>query len=199
MGDSVPMEVLPTNPRELIGKFRVDKTGTYTIKVRSNGGQRNHDPVVYDIVALPDRPPIARFTQPNHPLVKVPSNVKVALRMQASDDHGVRVATLHVRKGSDRPLVSENLLDEKKPPTPELLASRTLDLPALKVKLGDTLHYWAIVRDNKEPLSNSYESVHQVIEVIAPVTPEEKSKIENVTSWPRIIVPPGSASLSDID
>jgi hypothetical protein len=198
-GDSVPMEVLPTNPRELIGKFRVKNSGTYTIKVRSNGGQSNPDPVVYDIVALPDRPPTARFDEPDRPLVKVPSNVKVALRMAASDDHGIRVATLHVRKGSDRPLVSENLVNEKKPPTGRFLASRTLDLEALKVKLGDRLEYWLIVRDTKEPLSNRVESVHQVIEVIAPVTPEEKSKIENGTSWPRIIVPPGSAGLSDID
>jgi hypothetical protein len=205
-GDSMPMEVLPTNPRELIGKFRVKNTGTYTIRVRSNGGQSNPDPVVYDIWAVPDRPPSARFTQPDKPLVKVPSNVKVALRMVASDDHGVRVATLHVRKRIDRPLVSENLLevsenllDEKKPPTPEFLASRTLDLEALKVKLGDRLEYWLIVRDTKEPLSNSMETFHGVIEVIAPVTPEEKSKVENATSLPRIVVPPGSTSLSEID
>ncbi len=63
----------------------------------------NPDPVVYDIVALPDHPPTAKFTHPDEPLVKVPSNVPVALRMEAADDHGVEVATLHVRQGTEPP------------------------------------------------------------------------------------------------
>ncbi len=66
----------------LTGEFTVQPPGkctTYTISFRTTGGQHNPSPVTYDILAIADRPPTARFIQPDKPAVKVPANVKVDL------------------------------------------------------------------------------------------------------------------------
>jgi len=54
-----PMEIASDDPTVLSGKFNVEKSGTYTIKFKTTGGQLNPNPVVYDIFAIPDRPPTA--------------------------------------------------------------------------------------------------------------------------------------------
>ena len=46
-----------------------DKSGTYKINFRTTGNQLNPNPVIYDIIAIPDRPPTARFVQPDKPTV----------------------------------------------------------------------------------------------------------------------------------
>ena len=140
-----PMEVASDDPRTLVGRFKVEESGTYTIKFQTTGGQANPEPVVYDILALPDKAPTAQFLRPDQAKVKVPINVPVALVMRANDDHGVKDVTLHVHEVKARDgkeevisLVSENLL-EKKPPVREFHGTKTLDLAALRVK---TAHGW---------------------------------------------------------
>jgi hypothetical protein len=172
-----PMEVSSEGGTDLTGQFNVTKTGTYTINFRTQGGQLNPNPVVYDIVAIPDRAPTARFVQPDRPDIKVPANVKVNLAMVGSDDHGVKDATLHVRLGNNK-LVSKNML-EGVAPQPEFKAKEILDLAQHRVKPGSKLEYWLTVRDNKEPTSNPYETAKQVIEVIEPVSDAEKKQQED--------------------
>ena len=144
----VTMTVAPDDPTLLNGKFLVAKSGTYAVKFRTTGGQLNPNPVVYDIFAIPDRPPTAQFIQPDQPTIKVPANVKVDLDMKGTDDHGVKDATLHVTLGNES-LVSKNLL-EGQSPRPEFKAVESLDLGQLKVKPGAVLNYWLTVKDNKE-------------------------------------------------
>ena len=96
VGDPAPMSVAADDSRKLTGQFKVTKSGTYTINFRTTGGQLNPNPVVYDIHAIADRPPQAKFLRPDRPTIKVPANVKVDLIMTGSDDHGVKDATLHV-------------------------------------------------------------------------------------------------------
>jgi hypothetical protein len=172
-----PMEILSQDPTVLTGRFNVNRSGSYTVNFRTLGGQLNPNPVVYEIVAIPDRFPTAKFVQPDRPSIRVPANVSVSLMMVGSDDHGVKDATLHVTSGNDT-LVSKNLL-EKLPPQPEFKATETLDLQALKVKPGDVLNYWLTVRDNKEPSSNHFATPKQVIEIAAPVDKEDKKKLED--------------------
>src|SRR5512135_451244 len=171
-----PMEVSTADPRELVGRFNVQEPGSYTIKFTTTGGQPNPDPVVYDIVVHRDNPPSARFVTPDRAEVKVPSNVEVPLVMAASDDFGVKDATLHVFQGSES-LVSENLL-ERRAPTRELKQAQMLDLARLRVKPGSKLSYWLTVRDTKEPVSNRAETPHQSIVVEDPLPPAEKMKFD---------------------
>ena len=94
----------------LTGKFKVKENGSYTIQFRTTGGQLNPSPVNYDIIAIPDRPPTAKFLQPEKPDLKVPANVKVDLVMTGTDDHGVKDATLLVKLGNEV-LRSKNVLE----------------------------------------------------------------------------------------
>ena len=155
-GDLAPMTVDEGDAHHLTGKFKVTKSGTYTINFRTTGGQLNPNPVVYDIHAIADRPPQGRFLRPDRPTVKVPANVKVDLIMTGSDDHGVKDATLHVNLENES-LVSKNVL-EGRPTAPEFKATEVLDLAQMRVKPGQTLRYWLTVRDNFIPTSHSVQT-----------------------------------------
>ena len=165
-----PMEVATDEPTMLTGMFNVNKSGSYSVNFKTIGGQLNPSPVSYDIIAIPDRPPTARFVQPP-PTFKIPANVKVDLVMACTDDHGVKDATLHVMLGNEN-LISKNLLEGREP-QPDFKAVKTLDLAQLAVKPGSKLTYWLTARDNKEPSSNRTDTARQVIEVTDAVSPPE--------------------------
>jgi len=175
-GDPAPMSVAADDSRKLTGQFKVTKSGTYTINFRTTGGQLNPNPVVYDIHAIADRPPQAKFLQPDRPTIKVPANVKVDLIMTGSDDHGVKDATLHVNLENES-LYSKNVL-EGRPTAPEFRATEVIDLAQLRVKSGQTLRYWLTVRDNHEPASHSVQTASQLIEITEAVAPADKQKLE---------------------
>ncbi|MGA7499510.1 MAG: hypothetical protein WBX00_22505, partial [Isosphaeraceae bacterium] len=176
VGDPAPMSVAADDSRKLTGQFKVTKSGTYTINFRTTGGQLNPNPVVYDIHAIADRPPQAKFLRPDRPTVKVPANVKVDLIMTGSDDHGVKDATLHVNLENET-LYSKNVL-EGRPTAPEFRATEVIDLAQLHVNSGQTLRYWLTVRDNHEPASHSVQTASQIIEITAAVAPADKQKLE---------------------
>ena len=69
---AAPMEVAADDPTVLTGQFKVIKSGTYKINFRTTGNQLNPNPVIYDIIAIPDRPPTARFVQPDKPAIVGP-------------------------------------------------------------------------------------------------------------------------------
>ena len=125
-----PMEISKGDPTLLTGTFVVQKSGTYRIGFRTTNNQVNPSPVNYDIIAIPDNPPIARFVRPDQPLVQVPANVKVDLMMHATDDHGVKEAMLRYQQGKELP-TSEDFL-EGRPPVTEFRATKTLDLEKLR-------------------------------------------------------------------
>ena len=192
-----PMEIASDDPTVLTGRFKVKTSGTYKVNFRTTGNQLNPNPVVYDIIAIPDRPPTARFVQPDKPSIKVPANVNVDLVMTGNDDHGVKDATLHVALGNEK-LVSKNML-EGRPPQSEFKAIETLDLAKYRVKSGSILNYWLTVRDNKEPSSNRTETARQIIEVTDPVSPPEKKKIEDSQRKDREQLEPTASSSGDGD
>jgi hypothetical protein len=176
-GDPAPMSVATDDPHKLTGQFKVTKSGTYTINFRTTGGQLNPNPVVYDIHAIADRPPQAKFLRPERPTIKAPANVKVDLTMAGWDDHGVKDATLHVNLENES-LISKNVI-EGRPAAPEFKATEIIDLAALRVKSGQKLRYWLTVRDNHEPTPHSVPTASQYIEIGDAVAPAEKQKIED--------------------
>src|SRR5207302_1794252 len=147
------MDVSGSDARLLVGTFFVKETGSYTIKFKTTGGQVNPDPVVYDIIAHPDRAPTeVAFVQPDKPEITVPSNVKVPLVMTAADDFGIKEAILSVRQGRET-LYSVNLLEKEKP-TRRFKGTFTIDLAEKKVQPGTKVEYWLTVRDTKVPAAN---------------------------------------------
>ena len=153
------------------------KSGSYIINFRTTGGQLNPSPVTYDIISIPDRPPTARFVQPDKPAVKVPANVKVDLVATGNDDHGVKVANLLVMVGQEPP-ISKDLLEGQEP-QPEFKAVETLDLEKMGLKPGSTIQYKLTVHGQQRPFPpNRMETALQLIEVIEPVSAPEKKKLE---------------------
>jgi hypothetical protein len=178
--NAAQMDVDAQDSTVLTGSFDVpsaEKRGSYTIKFKTTGGQLNPSPVTYDIDSIPDRPPTARFVQPDKPAIKVPANVKVDLVVTGNDDHGVKSANLVVLAG-DRPLITKDLLEGQEP-KPEFKAVETLDPEKLGLKAGSSVHYRLSVYDNKEPSPNKMETTLQLIEFIEPVSPPEKKKLED--------------------
>ncbi|MDB5352040.1 MAG: hypothetical protein JWN86_3287, partial [Planctomycetota bacterium] len=181
--EKVNIGVSETDAHELVGKFKVTSNGQYMIKFKTTGGQENPNAAIYDIKALKDNPPQAQIVRPDRPAIKAPSNSKVAIRFKASDDYGVKEATLRVHRKSDAIQKSDEILQtrdflERKEPTRELVQDDVLDLAALRVKPGATIEYWVSVRDTREPLSNKVETQRQTIEVTAPASKDELQKIE---------------------
>ncbi len=176
---AAPMTIDAKDPRILTGDFLVpspEKRGTYTISFRTAGGQLNPSPVTYDIDSIADRPPTARFVQPDKPAIKVPANVKVDLLATGSDDFGVRTANLVVMNG-DRAVINKDLLEDQDP-KPEFKVVETVDLEKLGLKPGDAIRYKLSIADNKHPSPNKMETALQLIEVIEPVSAPEKKKFE---------------------
>src|SRR5262249_16998620 len=94
------MSVESNDEHLLTGQFRVSESGTDTIHFKTTGGQLNPAPVVYDITAHKANAPTAKFLRPE-PTTKAPSNAKVGIQMEATDDFGVKEMTLHVRQANE--------------------------------------------------------------------------------------------------
>jgi hypothetical protein len=106
-------KVSPTDPQSLTDQFTVTTDGSYSIKFQNSGGQWNPEPVLYDIRAIKDLPPTVRFVSPE-PRIKMPSNGKVVLKIEAGDDFGVKSLNLNVFQGTEQ-LVSDDLFSNKTP------------------------------------------------------------------------------------
>jgi len=174
------MDVNPEDPRELSGKIHVASDGSYTIKFQTLSGQMNPDPVVYDIHATKDAPPSVRFVTPG-PRIKLPSNGKVALGIEAGDDYGVESLNLSVALSvaqRSEPLFSKDLLENKTPPR-KFVATEVLDLAGMKLKPGTQVEYWLVARDTKDPSSNSARTEKQIIEIGEPLPPDALALAED--------------------
>jgi hypothetical protein len=169
-----PLSVSATDPTALTGTFVVKESGRYTIRFRNNSNEPNRDPVPYDVIAIPDRVPTARFLEPEYVRLKVPANSDLDLVMAGADDHGVKDATLSVMLGNEV-LLSKNVL-EGRPVEPGFRVTETLDLERLRIKPGSTLTYKLTVRDNRVPSSNQLETETRVIEVRESAGPAEKQR-----------------------
>ncbi len=175
----ITMTIDSDDRSSLTGEFTVQppgKSATYTIDFRTASGQHNPSPVTYDILSIADRPPTARFIQPDKPAIKVPANVKVALIATGNDDHAVKQANLLVLANDER-LFTKDLLEGLEP-KPEFRVVETLDLEKLHMKPGSKIQYKLTVWDNKDPMPSKMETALQLIEVIEPVAAPEKKKVE---------------------
>ena len=170
------MDLNPDDPQELTGRFRVDSDGSYTIKFQTVGGQLNPDPVVFDIHASKDAPPSIRFVTPG-PRIKAPSNGKVALGIESTDDFGVKALNLSVVQGTEV-LVSRDLLENQTPPR-KFAGSEVIDLAPFNLKPGSRVEYGVVARDNHEPNPNSARTEMQVIEIGDPLPPAELARAED--------------------
>ncbi|HZL85471.1 MAG TPA: DUF4175 family protein [Candidatus Krumholzibacteria bacterium] len=136
----------------------------YHFDIEDSLGNRNTDPVTYQISAIEDRPPYVELRTPE-PDATLPKSAQVELLIQAADDFGISSMTLifkREREGEDLQqaetrtrlvLHDGTALDPDgkpvgKEPAPELLKTHPWDLSTLGLFPGDFISYWIEVEDN---------------------------------------------------
>ncbi len=146
--------------------FTVRSDLRYHFEIEDSLGNRNTDPVTYQISAIEDRPPYVELRAPE-PDATLPKSAQVELLIQAADDFGISRMTLifkREREGEDLQqaetrtrlvLHDGTALDPEglavgKEPAPELLKTHLWDLSTLGLFPGDFVSYWIEVEDNDE-------------------------------------------------
>ena len=147
-----PMTPDPADDTLLVGQFRVTESGTYKILYETTGGQLNPEPVVHDIVAHKDQPPLVRIIRPE-PLIQAARNATVNLELEAVDDFGVEEVLLHLQLAGKNIRPNLNFL-ENQPSDRAFKRTEALDLSALPLDPGMKLEYWLTARDNRKPSGN---------------------------------------------
>ena len=174
--------VASDNDHEIIVRIKLTASGQYKVHFKTSGGLANPNPTLNQITVLKDNPPLVQFVRPDRPALKAPANAKVPLRIKASDDFGVREATLYVaqKNGARIEVVQppRNYL-ERKDPIREFAQDEVIDLAALKARPGTVFEYWAVVRDTREPHANKVETGHQTIEATEPAAKKDLQSVEN--------------------
>ena len=172
-----PMTVRPDDAHQLTGKFKVTKSGTYTISFRTTGGQLNPNPVVYDIIAIEDRRPGRAVPAARQADREGPGQREGRLRDDRPGRPRGEGRHPSRRPGNEPPSSPRTCWRAMKPP-PSFRVTETLDLAPLRLKPGEKLSYWLTVRDTREPTSNKAETPRQLIEITAPVAPPEQKQID---------------------
>lgn len=138
----------------------------YRLVFKNAQGQRNPQPVRYEIEVTRDLSPEIQFVSPKPADIELPLDGSIELEVVANDpDFALRSIKL-VATAAGQPLVDKLLLDEvwrgqavKK----FRFAPRKLGL-----KAGDVVDYLAIAQDNRDPQPNRTETAARRIRIVSP-------------------------------
>ena len=166
------LTISTSEPREVMGRFKVTGNGTYTIKFTTVAGKKNPEPVVFDVESIPDLPPEAAFNTPVNDPTQVPQNARIELGLDASDDFGLGSARLTVMKGNQAIIDGRDLLEGLEP-SRNLEHREPIDLQAIGVQAGDELVYWAEVADRRDPSPQRIETPKRRLKIVAPRQADE--------------------------
>jgi hypothetical protein len=173
-------------------RFTLEETGTYRVCFTPTRGEKYRDPLAYEIIANPDKPPHnVKLTKPGFD-IRLPANGLLKVEGSADDDIGVKSLTLRmkIKDGpvlKDRPYRSDA---ELRLPTGGYLTTLAykdaVDLKAVQgedgkpmvLKEGIELEYWLEARDACDyPVPNpAVESKHYFVKLTAPEQNPQKEK-----------------------
>ena len=136
-----------------VGRFTLRREDTYALRLESKAGIPNRDPIRYELDLQTDARPSASFLTPDDPAELTP-DLTQRLRLQLSDDYGVRRAALFYRRTDggnadssfasiDLPLSAPQAADHVLSHTWLLAQESGLDL-----ERGDEVAYYVKVWDN---------------------------------------------------
>lgn len=133
-GSTVPMSIAGDSAT---ASFRVDRDGSYRVRLRSNEEVPNRDPIRYDVTLQTDAPPSVSFLQPTGTTDLTP-DLTQQLRLQLSDDYGFARAQLYYRH-----------LDASSAGTPDSSFS-SIDLPLAEPGATDQVieHRWLLTQES---------------------------------------------------
>ena len=128
------------------GEIEVTRSGRYRIIVRDNSDVPNQ-PVVAQIVALPDDPPVVRVTDPGKDIT-LDASAKLTVSAVAKDDFSLQGMAFFIQRGADKEWEKVRSWSYKATSreTPEGVA---LDLKPLGLSAGTVLSYYFQASDGK--------------------------------------------------
>jgi uncharacterized protein (UPF0147 family) len=145
-GSRVPLN-LDADHRSGSAQFRVQRDGSYWLKLIDRDGIENRQVVRYELRALPDRAPEVVLEEPSGDLFVTPQG-KVLVKVLLKDDFGVQRATLHYKVGEEE-TGSEHQEDWGMfPETPTRIELRRhWDLAPLKLQIGQVVTWYLSAKD----------------------------------------------------
>lgn len=145
-GCSVPLKTGTTSAK---GEFNIDKTGSYCFSLTDTFSQTNDSVACFSVGLIPDEVPTVRFLRPGRNKELEPAQ-RESLWVEAADDLGIRSCLLYwCKSGSPGDNRSSNI--DLSPSTPTRLLQKQFiwEISRLSLYPGDSLFYWARVRDSK--------------------------------------------------
>ncbi len=129
------------------GSVQPSRDGAYTLRVAlPGGGALEGEPPTFALRIVPDSAPTVDLPVPGADTVAPPS-LRLPLVIAIADDHGLSDAAIEWRRGSTG-AVTRLAVPLPTGTTDRALLSSALDLVALGLRAGDTLHYAAVATDN---------------------------------------------------
>jgi hypothetical protein len=156
-GDTVPFVV---KGNEATGEAPVRRSCSYTFSLVDTFGQKSDSLSPFYIDLTPDQPPFVHFLKPGMNKELTPALAET-LWIEAFDDIGIKQCAFHWRKNTESSDTSHSrsLLSGDAVQT-SLRRELAWDVRELSLYPGDTVFYWASVRDN-DPFDTSHTGVSE--------------------------------------
>ena len=160
--------------KEAQGEFEVGHSGEYTIALKGEDLIPN-EPLVRQIVALPDDPPLVTLLEPGRDLAVAPDE-KIILLGEAKDDFSLLRLALLVQRNDDAEWKEQRVWDYRGG-VRNARESVELDMEALELQPGNTLTYYLRGSDGRPGRDeNAGRSRVYQITVLDQVATREKQK-----------------------
>lgn len=137
--------------------FTIRRDDSYNIILQDTSDIANQNPITYHIYALKDKPPYVDITEPGMD-IESPIDGKLALKIEAEDDFGIRLLSLHYRiknKSTAKSDTSWTSLPLKNSLKRMVQSTHLWDFNTLPLTFGDTLSYFAQAIDNNSFSGNA--------------------------------------------
>jgi hypothetical protein len=132
--------------KSAVGELDVERSGRYRIIVRDASDVPNQ-PVIAQIVALPDDPPVVRVTDPGKD-VALDLSAKLIVSAAAKDDFSLQGMDFFIQRGAEKPWEKVRSWPYKATAR-EMRESVELDLKSLGLSAGTALSYYFQASDGK--------------------------------------------------
>jgi len=171
-GEELPVEVTDGTQLRAVWTMAFRPDGTYPkhyrIQCRSEEGEADPSPVVYNIAVKPDRPPEIVLLHPERDLT-APANGVIPLLAQASDpDFELAYINLQVEQAGQS-IFRQQLSEGRQS---RLTLEYDFELSGLSLKVGDEIEFWIEAYDNRQPRRNRKNTPRIKVKIEEPASPE---------------------------
>ncbi|MBM4005826.1 MAG: hypothetical protein FJ295_21490, partial [Planctomycetes bacterium] len=125
------------------------KHSSYQIRMITESGNANAEPIVHSIDVTPDLPPELEILTPDRDMIELPEDASQTIEIRGIDpDFGLRKIQLHAVSGGQE-LLTHDLLDTVPPLAGQTVVSFTFRPVDAGLRAGDEVSYWAMAEDSR--------------------------------------------------